>query len=188
MSVLISLVIPIFNESKTIAELVSTIGSQVYQPEEVILVDGGSTDNTLQILNEMTINKQKLRIISVKKAMPGEGRNIGSAQAACEWIAYTDAGIKLDQHWLEQLVKRIEEIPEADIIYGNFSPQISSFFDKCAAISYVPALLPGRIRTKSIASCLLKKEVWEKTGGFPDWRATEDLVFIEKPKGWVIKV
>ncbi|MBL0337299.1 MAG: glycosyltransferase family 2 protein [Chitinophagaceae bacterium] len=166
MSVLISLVIPILTRAKQLQSWSALSVVRVYQPEEVILVDGGSTDNTLQILNEMTINKQKLRIISVKKAMPGKGRNIGSAQAACEWIAYTDAGIKLDQHWLEQLVKRSEEIPEADIIYGNFSPQINSFFDKCAAISYVPALLPGRIRTKSIASCLLKKEVWEKDRWF----------------------
>src|SRR4030095_6826295 len=108
------------------------------------------------------------------------GRNIGASLAVTEWIAFTDAGIKLDRQWLENLVSKAKQNPEAGIVYGNFSPQLNSFFDKCASIAYIPPLRPGQIRTKSIATCLVKKEAWEKAGGFPDWRATEDLVFMEK--------
>ena len=111
--------------------------------------------------------------------MPGKGRNTGTAAAQHEGIAYTDAGITLDPHWMMQLVKTRDETG-ADIVYGNFSPIVNSLFEKAAAIAYVPALQPGQIRTKSIASCLLRKSIWEKAGGFPDWRATEDLGFIER--------
>lgn len=176
----ISLVIPVFNESKTIAELISTIKAQSLQPDRVIFVDGGSVDNTVQLLKELTFNDSHFFIIEVKRALPGEGRNIGAANAKNEWIAFTDAGIKLDNKWLEYLVKRSEEQPGAAIIYGNYAPQVNNFFDKCSTIAYVPPAKESAIRGKSIVSCLLKKEVWENAGGFPPWRATEDLVFMEK--------
>ncbi len=175
----VSLVVPVFNEGQTIAGLIDTIKEQSFQPEEIILVDGGSTDDTVQLAKELTVDNLSFRIIEAGRAMPGMGRNIGAEQANCLWIAFTDAGIKLDKYWLENLVCKCEQNASIDIVYGNFSPQINSSFDMCATMAYVPALQPGSIRSKFIASCLLKKEVWEKTGGFPNWRATEDLVFMD---------
>lgn len=175
----LSLIIPLFNEGQSVAELISSIKSQSVQPDEVIMVDGGSTDNTVQLLNQLTNDDSRFKIIEAGRAMPGKGRNIGTTHATGNWIAYTDAGIRLDPDWLEKLIAKKNETPAAGIIYGNFSPLVNNLFEKCAAISYVPPLRPGLIRTKSIVSCLLKKEIWEKAGGFPDWRATEDLVFIE---------
>ena len=176
----IALVIPVFNESQTIAELIATLKVQSALPDEIIFVDGSSTDNTVQLLKSMIGSDSRFRIIEAGRAMPGKGRNIGTEKTRFDWIAYTDAGITLDKDWLHYLVKKRKEDPDADIIYGNFSPQINSLFEKCATIAYVPALQPNKIRTKSIASCLLKKEVWKKAGGFPDWRAAEDLIFMEK--------
>lgn len=180
MSTEVSLVIPVYNESATVEKLVATIDEQTYRPAEVILVDGGSTDDTVALIKASTAGKDIYRVIEAGRAMPGKGRNIGAANAKYEWIAFTDAGIKLDKHWLENLVQKKESDSSAAVIYGGFSPQVSNLFDKCAAVSYVPPLRKGRIRTKSIASCLMKKEVWEKTGGFPDWRAAEDLALMEK--------
>lgn len=175
----LSLVIPLKNEASSIEILIKSILSQEFHPFEIILVDGGSTDNTVQLARELTKADSRFRVIEAGKAMPGRGRNIGVANASCDWIAFTDAGINLDAHWLKNLVKTAKENPAAAIVYGNYSPQLNSFFDKCATIAYVSPAIPGSIRGKFIASCLLKKEVWEKSGGFPDWRATEDLVFME---------
>ena len=179
-SFLISLIIPVFNESQTITELVTTIKKQSCQPAEIILVDGGSTDNTVQLLKNIIGKENGYRIIEAGRAMPGKARNIGTENANFEWIAYTDAGIVLDKDWLFHLQKKTKDTPEPDFIYGNFSPQINNMFEKCATIVYVPPLRPGSIRTKSIASCLFKKKIWQQVGGFPDWRAAEDLIFMER--------
>lgn len=176
----VSLVIPVFNESKTITDLIETVRKQILQPAEIIFVDGGSTDDTKKIIERVCEKDKRFHLITVERAMPGEGRNIGASHSKNDWIAFTDAGIKLDVHWLEELIKASKQQPAAAIVYGNFSPQINSFFDKCAAIAYVSPEKKEGIRGKSIVSCLLKKEVWEKAGGFPPWRATEDLVFMEK--------
>jgi len=175
----LALVIPLKNEGSTIEILIKSILTQTLQPSEIILVDGGSTDNTVQFAKKISKDDSRFRIIEAGIAMPGKGRNIGVAHAKSEWIAFTDAGICLDKNWLKNLVLAAGKNNETAIIYGNYSPQINSFFDKCATIAYVTPATPGNIRGKFIASCLLKKQVWEKTGGFPDWRATEDLVFME---------
>jgi glycosyltransferase involved in cell wall biosynthesis len=184
----LALVIPLKNEELSVEKLITSIRDQTLQPAEIILVDGGSTDQTLSRLKELAAGDQHTRIMETGNAMPGTGRNIGAEETACEWIAFTDAGIRLDDHWLENLAEKIQEHPGPDIIYGNFTPCINSFFEKCAAIAYVPPSRPGLIRARFIASCMMKKEVWKKTGGFPAWRAAEDLVFMEKVEqaGFVI--
>lgn len=175
----ISLVIPVFNESATIQPLLHTIRSQTLQPNEVIFVDAGSTDDTVALLHRDTAGDSRFVILEAGRAMPGTARNKGAAIATCPWIAFTDAGITLDPRWLEQLAAAAKKDPATSIVYGNYAPRISSFFEKCATIAYVAPDIPGRIRGKFIASCLILKVNWEKAGGFPDWRATEDLVFME---------
>ncbi len=176
----IALIIPLKDEESTVETLVKSIKEQSLQLDEIIFVDGGSSDNTILRLKEFSGGLRGARLIEAGPALPGEGRNIGAQNTHCEWIAFTDAGIKLDPDWLKNLVLKTDEDPSASLIYGNYSPITDHFFEKCAAIAYVPPSREGRIRAKTIASCLLKKEVWEKTGGFPAWRATEDLVFMEK--------
>jgi glycosyltransferase involved in cell wall biosynthesis len=207
----ISLVIPIRNEQESIEKLIESVGRQTLQPDEVVLVDGGSIDGTVGIVEKM-IGEQdeemgrqgdsetrglRIRLIKTDGATPGKGRNLGIAAAANDWIALTDAGIRLDDRWLEELAMTAlpprplatppiqggehegESEGNIDIVYGNYAPLVESMFDRCAAIAYVPAQGPGGIRGKSIASCLLRKVVWEKVGGFPDMRAAEDLMFME---------
>jgi glycosyltransferase involved in cell wall biosynthesis len=177
----VSLVIPVYNESKTVTDLVRTIKVQTFRPAEVIFVDANSTDNTVELIESLNDPDLQLRVIKAGiKVMPGKGRNIGVLHAKTDWIAFTDAGIQLDKYWLENLKKKAEEDSDRDIIYGNFDPQVHSLFDKYSAITFVAGKKPGAIRGPFIASCLLKKKVWEEVGGFPDWRAAEDLIFIKK--------
>lgn len=176
----ISLVVPVKNEENSLEALYASICNQTFLPNEMILVDGGSTDKTLAIAERLANGKVNLKIIKTAQASPGKGRNIGVENSENDWIAFTDAGITLEKNWLENLVKVHTDSPEADIIYGNYAPVTDSFFEKCAAITYVPFLRKDRIRGKSIVSCLLRKKVWETVGGFPDLRAAEDLIFMEE--------
>ncbi len=175
----ISLVIPMKNESNSLTQLIESIERQTFQPDEIVLVDGGSIDDTVKLAEQFAAKNPKIKLVKVTEASPGKGRNIGIENARNEWIALTDAGIKLEKDWLENLVKAAAKSPGSELIYGNFSPIMGSLFEKCAAISYVPALKENSIRGKSVVSMLLKKGVWEKVGGFPDLRAAEDLIFIE---------
>jgi glycosyltransferase involved in cell wall biosynthesis len=189
----ISLVVPVRNEDESIEQLIEGISRQTLPPDEIILVDGGSADGTVKILERLAIGDRRMKLIKTDGATPGKGRNIGIEAAANDWIALTDAGIRLDEKWLEELVNVIlpprpsatapkqggEREPGTAIVYGNYTPEIGNLFERCAAIAYVPSQGASGIRAKFIASSMLKKQVWEKVGGFPDMRAAEDLMFME---------
>lgn len=175
----VSLVIPIKNESDSLAQLIGSIERQTFQPDEIILVDGGSTDDTVKIAEQFCAENSKIKLVKQRESSPGKGRNIGIETARNEWIALTDAGIELENDWLEKLVEKVLEKPETEIVYGNYAPKLNSFFEKIATLAYVPPQNENLIRGITIASYLMKKEVWEKVGGFPDLRAAEDLIFME---------
>lgn len=179
----ISLVVPIRNEEETIGALVDSIRAQNRPPDEVVFVDGGSTDRTVARARELTAGDSRFEIIEAGDATPGRGRNVGIAAAQFDWIALTDAGIRLETTWLERLVEVVERDDEVKVVYGNYEPVGDSFFERCAALAYV---IPkqqrdgARIRGPFIASSLLRREVWKAAGGFPDLRAAEDLIFMER--------
>jgi glycosyltransferase involved in cell wall biosynthesis len=167
------------NESDSLAELIKSIEEQTFQPAEVVLVDGGSTDGTIKIAEQFAEKNSRIKLIKQSEASPGKGRNIGIENAQNEWIALTDAGIKLEKFWLENLVEVARDTPDADVIYGNYSPVSDSLFEKCAAITYVSPKREDAIRGKFTASSLMKRKVWKTVDGFPDLRAAEDLMFME---------
>ena len=96
--------IPVRDEASTIQELIESINQQSRKPDEVIFVDGGSRDATVELLRNACEKNPTFRLIAARKALPGQGRNIGVAQANYDWIAFTDAGNRLEPDWLEQLI------------------------------------------------------------------------------------
>jgi glycosyltransferase involved in cell wall biosynthesis len=175
----ISLIVPLKNETESLSALIESINRQTLLPDEVILVDGGSTDETVALARELTAGDTCYQIIEAGDATPGRGRNVGTENARNDWIAYTDAGIRLEIDWLEKLALKAAENPVAAIVYGNYVPVINNHFDRAAAVVYVAPVNAQGIREKSIASSLMKKEVWTTVGGFPDFRASEDGTFME---------
>lgn len=175
----VSVVVPVRNEEATIAELLDSLRVQTLPPAEIIIVDGGSTDATLRTAEEHRVRGMPLKILRLERAFPGEGRNHGVAAAKYELIAFTDAGVRLDSRWLEKLVEPMERDASVDAVYGHLEPVTDSFFKECAAMAYVPAHGETGIRGPFIVSSLLKRTVWEAVGGFPPFRAAEDLIFME---------
>ena len=182
----VSLVIPVRDEAASINNLLASVAAQTRAPDEVVIVDGGSKDGTLKLLREARAHNPKIRVIEASKASPGLGRNIGISNARYEWIALTDAGIRLDPHWLARLVEVALAHPDLDMVCGTFEPEIDSFFKECASIAYVPIktqMARGSVRGPFIASSLVKRKAWYSVGGFSDLRASEDLIFFEELKG-----
>jgi glycosyltransferase involved in cell wall biosynthesis len=179
----ISLVIPIRNEEVSLRPLIASIFGQTRPPDEVVLVDGGSVDRTVELARELMAADPRSRVVEAGPATPGRGRNIGIVAARHDWIALTDAGICLDVNWLERLVEAAGKDPSVRVVYGNYEPVRESYFEECAALVYVPPMRHrdnGWMRGPFIASCLIHREVWEAVGGFPDLRAAEDLIFMER--------
>lgn len=179
----ISLVVPMRNEEASLPPLIESIKQQTVQPDEIVLVDGGSTDATLSVARRLAAEDARIHVIEAGEATPGRGRNVGIEAARYETLALTDAGIRLEPTWLERLARVFENDPELEVVYGNYEPIVDTLFARCGALAYTSEKQPragGRMRAPSIASVMLRKSVWERVGGFPDLRASEDLIFMKR--------
>jgi len=179
----VSLVIPVKDEEGSLEALIGSIQSQTRPPEEIILVDGGSTDGTVDLARRLTRHDPRFRVLEAGEATPGRGRNVGIAAATYDWIALTDAGIRLEATWLERLVEVLQRDPRVRVVYGNHEPIPGSFFERCAALACVSPKRRrpgGWMRDPIVASSLIHRSVWRSVGGFPDLRASEDLIFMER--------
>lgn len=186
----VSVVIPVRNEEATLAPLLESLRQQTFQPSEIIIVNGGSTDNTLAVAEEFAARDARVRVIDAGDATPGRGRNLGIDAARNEWVALVDAGTRAEPRWLERLTEAARRAKDVAVVYGNYEPVLDSFFKKCAALVYVPVkqMRDGRcLRGPSVASMLIRREVWRRAGGFPDFRAAEDLIFMEKVESLAVK-
>lgn len=103
MTPLISVVIPARNREKTIGYCLRSVLSQTYSNFEVIVVDDGSTDSTINVVKSM--GDSRLRIVFHQKALGAQAaRNTGIRAAQGEWIAFQDSDDEWEQEKLERQV------------------------------------------------------------------------------------
>ena len=179
----ISVIVPVLNEADSIRALLDSLLGQTRPPDEIVITDGGSTDGTPDVVEEYARRGAPVRLLREPGALPGRGRNVAASQAAHEWLAFIDAGIRPAQDWLERLVERAESSDGAEVVYGAWQPVTDTLFTECAAIAYVPPPAEvdgcGMMRPRFIASSLMRREVWRAAGGFPEHlRSAEDLLFM----------
>jgi glycosyltransferase involved in cell wall biosynthesis len=187
----VSLVVPVLNEIVSLPVLLESIKRQTVLPDEVLIVDGGSTDSTAGVTKQLMQGDNRFRIIEIEQGTPGKGRNIGVANAVNEWIAFTDAGNRLKHDWLEKLIKAVEKNPDLDVVFGTYELETFSFFNHCTTLAFVTPTrnINGHWwRGPAFVSALMRREVWEKIGGFPDLRASEDMIFLERVEAANFKI
>lgn len=174
----VSLIVPLRNEKATVVPLLESIAGQSRLPDELVVVDAGSEDDTGALVTSFQA-PMPVRLVRTGALFPGLARNAGAEKAAHPWLALTDGGVRLAPSWLHALVSGAEE-EGADVVFGAFDPVCDSFFRRCAAVAYVPGPGVNGIRGPSVASMALSREAFDRAGGFPPFRAAEDLVFLER--------
>jgi glycosyltransferase involved in cell wall biosynthesis len=173
----ISLIIPLQDEERSVAALIQSINGQSLSPDEVVIVDAGSTDETIRRANAVP-TRAPMRIVPAGRVHPGVARNTGAAASGLDWLAFTDGGVVLERDWLAELAAAATE--GAAVVFGSYEPVCDTFFKQCAALAYVPRKGSQGARGPSVASCLVRRSAFEAIGGFPPYRAAEDLIFIKR--------
>lgn len=113
---MISIVIPIYNDEEYIAECLDSILRQTYTDFEVLCIDDGSTDNTLEIIKRYLNTDSRIRIFENYHKGPGWERNFGIQQARGEYITFMDHDDFVEPEWLEKLYKNLITY-KADVAY-----------------------------------------------------------------------
>lgn len=168
-----SLIVPVFNEGLIIEGFCEELEAIKEDFDEVIFVDGGSTDDSVKILNSFK-NSLNAKIIELEQSLPGKGRNYGVKAASHSIIVFIDIGVSPAKDWLSNLKKNYSE-NDLPFCWGCCHFEGSSLVP-----SILAALSTGQRRTLEyvIPASLFHKSIFDEIGFFdPTLRAGEDVLF-----------
>lgn len=175
---LVSVVVPAYNVADTIVETIRSIQNQTFRDFELIVINDGSTDNTLEVLD--TIDEPRMKVFSYENGGLPEARNRGIDRAQGELITFIDADDLWTPDKLELQVAALQNHPEAGLAYSwtsfmdsegkNFSPDYPVEFEG----EIYPQLLVGNFITSG-SNVMLRKAAIESVGNFdPNLKSIED--------------
>lgn len=174
----ITLIATLFNEADSVEAWLRSVMSQTVLPDEVVLVDAGSTDGTVDLLRAVAIAEDRIRVVVEPGLNISEGRNRAVREASHDLIAITDAGTILEPDWFEHLVAPFRVDPSVEVVGGFFRPAGRNDFEKVLAAVITPRLSDVEPDTflPSSRSFAVRRPAFERVGGYPEWlRSGEDL-------------
>lgn len=180
-SLKVTVIATVLNEEASITQLIDSLVAQTRQPDEVIIVDGGSVDATVERIRAAAADRLNLQLLQLPGCNIAEGRNAAAARATGDVIAVTDAGVRLKPSWLEQLLLPFEKRRgRVDVVSGFFEPDPSNTFEIAMGATVLPTreeINPARFLPSS-RSVAFTKDAWRRAGGYPEWLDyCEDVVF-----------
>lgn len=115
----ISVIIPTYNRKHSLKEALVAVLEQWTKNYEVIVIDDGSTDGTVQLLQEMKKAYKNLRFFTQPNQGPAAARNLGISHAKGQIIAFTDDDCEVSKTWVLMIRKSFELNPEVVALQGR---------------------------------------------------------------------
>ena len=165
----VSVIMPAYNAARFVGETIESVLAQTHRPEEIIVVDDGSSDNTLDVLASYGAT---VRVLQQSNGGPTAARNAGVAIARGEWLAFLDA----DDLWMPSKLERQLELAQqsaAALIYtdrvnlgerGDLPKIQSDIQPLYEGDVFLDLLLLGNHIT--LSSVLIRAQVFRSLGGF----------------------
>jgi glycosyltransferase involved in cell wall biosynthesis len=189
-----SLICTVVNEEKTIADFLSSILNQTKLPDEIIIADGGSKDNTIAKISnfQFPISKKKLPNIKLlfKVGNRSVGRNEAINKATGDIILISDAGCILEKNWVKNITASFSD-KKVDVVAGFYKGNAENIFQKCL-IPYVLVMEDKLVENDFLPatrSMALRKTIWKRVRKFDEKLShNEDYAFANKLKKHKAKI
>lgn len=120
----VSIIVPVFNADRYLYECLQSISSQSYNNIEIICINDGSSDHSLEIINSFATMDSRIKVISKENGGLSSARNAGLNVSSGEFITFVDADDILDPHAIKTMIEAIT-LDNADILV--FGTQIFPF-------------------------------------------------------------
>lgn len=178
-----TLVSTVFNEAKRIQDTLDDIKNQTRLPDELIITDAGSSDETVEIIKKWaSMVSFPVKVLSWPRCNVAQGRNRAIEEATFDCILSTDFGCRFNPLWIESMMQPFGDT-SIKVVGGTYEVIESDIVTLAAKANYIicdgyyvaphPGFIPS---SRSIA---YYKSVWEQAGKYPEWLtlAADDLVF-----------
>lgn len=177
---LVSVIVPTYNCGRFVGDAIESVLSQSYEPLEVVVVDDGSTDETVRVVGQYG---ERVRFFSQLNSGPAAARNRAVREARGDYLAFLDG----DDLWLpgqpQVLMSYIDRQPEAKVVFGDWivwRPDADGTYPtlrlpEAATHLKVDPEASGWIYTKllfdsviHIIAAVVHRSVYDKVGGFDE--------------------
>lgn len=179
-----SVIVPVHNEERSVARCLRSILDQTYEKFEVILVNDGSTDQSLAEIEK--IRDSRCRVLHREKGEvgPGPARNVGVAHAKYPWCAFLDADDQWKPDYLEQMVNALQSLPsDIGLLFSGF--HITDSVGRTAVSRYyarhreptlktldfagfIEAWIANKNSPNFTSATVIRTDLLREIGGFPE--------------------
>lgn len=168
-----SVIIPLYNKERHIVDAVQSVLRQTYKKFEIIIVNDGSTDNSLNSLAMIT--DSRVKIISQKNAGVSAARNRGIENSKFDYLAFLDADDVWESIFLEEIIELIDVFPSAGWFATGYA-----YKEFGKVTEFIPHNLKGKKSLVDffkysifdllihIGSTVIKRSSFDKVGVFPE--------------------
>lgn len=178
----ITIIIPVYNRAEVLMRTLLSVLAQTYRPLHVVLVDNGSTDASLELLQHFKEEHEapdfKVTVCAESVRGAAAARNRGLDEAASEWVMFFDSDDEMAPSLVERYAAAIADNPQADIVYTDV--EIVSDENGASCIKYAPRknMLSGNIFHSYLSTqrYIVRKATVEAAGrwnpqmlGWNDW-------------------
>lgn len=177
---LVSTIIPVYNRPVMLCEAVQSVLDQTYRPIEIIVVNDGSTDNTLDVASSLSVQHSEITVISIKNSGPGPAREAGKRIAKGEYIQYLDSDDLLVENKFSIQIAGLMDNTDCDVSYCR-----QDYYNMAGDLLNVkrnrsgeyhrtmfPAMLGGRLWGTPVP--IYRKSLLDKCGPWLDIQSEED--------------
>jgi len=164
---LVSIVLPMFNDEETIAECLSSLKNQSYDPKEIIAIDDGSSDRTYEIVNRITKGDSQISAIRIEHHGRSYARNVGLKLARGKLVFFAESDAKYATDYLKTAVKSFSDSKVGGVLVGGGVWEDGTYVSRCM---HLEALLrnadldSGRAEPES--GWIYLKEILDLVDGF----------------------
>jgi GT2 family glycosyltransferase len=173
---MVSIVIPVRNEGRTLRSCLESLFAQDHHPIEVIIVNDGSTDDTGDIVASYG---ERIQLLSTPGVGPSRGRNLGVARATGDYVAFTDGDCVCGRSWIRELLRGFNGRPDVAGVGGSqrtppddspYGRQVGAFLRAFGfASDYIRA--DGKediveVNHNPTCNVLYRRTVFNRVGGF----------------------
>lgn len=184
----ISIIIPVYNGEKSIEKAIKSVQEQEYRKWEIIAIDDGSTDKTLEMLNKISKLDKRIIVCHQKNSGVSVARNTGIKKAAGKYVMFLDCDDEFLGGYLESAIKFLQD-NKSDILMvsvlrneSKVQWNTSGIYTMIDDAQILFDLSKKRVLFNSVCNKVFKKDIIDSKGlNFPTGRAMgEDLIFVQK--------
>lgn len=176
----VSFIVPIFNGEDHLGWCLNSVVSQTFRDIEILLINDGSTDNSLEICNNYAQIDDRIKVFDTENRGISCARNLGLDHAVGEYIQFLDCDDVIDSQMTEMLLSAIETYEKDLVICGTHMVEIKDekivhqevwgcgylgnecVYDRKLFLKRLPSMLCETVLMEGNCNCLYRKEIFDK--------------------------